>query len=156
MKTKTTPRWLKVLLVIFLILFLHTFFYRMSPFTTYIPFTGRLWSMNAGDMESIELRSIHLDYEECVITDPEALEELCDLLNSFRYSVILPEFLLPDYGGGDNHAIFTDGKTGKEEFITFSERYVIFRDIRFYPRNDALDELMEFVMEKAEFFKNNV
>ena len=87
---KRLPKPVKIILIIVLIIYLLFVLTRLTGrFLTYIPFSGRIFSLQEGDAERISIEyggSFIADY-----ADAEAKKEIIEKLNAIRYSAWLPD-----------------------------------------------------------------
>lgn len=125
--------------VIFLmVLFVTT---RYSTYTTYVPFTGRIF-----DIEPDEVRRIRVENGSSLVqvefTTQEELEEICKVLNNLRYTRWFPDIPIPM--GGWSRCVFLDTGNGTK-FFEFTSKSLLSRGIWYRITPETLAPLLEYV-----------
>lgn len=156
-KKKKRKKFLLVLLCILLVLYILFVATRFSPFTSYVPFSGRLFALEPEAVSTIEIRSINTgqwlqlkpagytwingEAVDCAAT----LEETAALLNSFRYGFWLPNpfALLPLSDGAQD--IYIKLESGESIICDFSENTVQFRGVIYFDRSGVMQRLFSLI-----------
>lgn len=133
-KLRKTAKYIVVFMVLCFILGL----FRISAITTYIPFTGRYFDIEADEVEEFVIQHygdyIHFD-------SSEDIEMMCNHLNSMRYRCCLLFIEMIAKGGGPEYWLWVDLKDGTSHRISLGN-YSISLDnsvgawILYYPPED--------------------
>lgn len=129
-----------VVLAIVLLLYAVFVFTRFTTFTGYIPFTGRIFSIDKAELTEIMIAN-GVDINYVTVEDDEGLSELADTLNGLRYYVWLPD-LTPPHGGWSYFMSLQD-EAGKVYQFQFGENWVNVNRVIYFLRGDGLRELIE-------------
>ncbi len=118
LRTVLITTFINILIVIFLI-FLTIGIPRWSrPYTTYIPFSGKLFNINAEEVDKIAIYGY--EFREYTMEDAE-FYEIIDFMNSFRYSRFAPIDSPVDDSGRVTHTgaggITINGDYGSSFFL---------------------------------------
>ena len=129
-----------VVLAIVLLLYAVFVFTRFTTFTGYIPFTGRIFSIDKAELTEIMIAN-GVDINYVTVEDDEGLSELADTLNGLRYYAWLPDLSIPR--GGWSYFISLQDEAGKVYQFQFGENWVNVNRVIYFLRGDGLRELIE-------------
>lgn len=114
---------------------------RYSRYTTYIPFSGRIFDVTPEEVRKIRVANSDACIEVNFDTE-EGLEEICDVLNSLRYRSWFPS--IPIGMGGWSCGIFIYSEN-QHYFYQFGEEYLLCRGIWYKITPETLSPLLEYV-----------
>ena len=115
---------------------------RYSGYSTYVPFTGQIFRLKAGEVESVRITNgstgVTCNYAE----GEEGFSDLLDTLNSLRYWAWIPD--PPVARGGYEYVLWI--QTGGESVgFQFTSRSILVRGIWYQVRGPQLGRLAELV-----------
>lgn len=148
MKAKIIRAWKKhpvivILSCIVLAGYLTFAFTRFSAYTTYAPFSGRVFDMKENDVKYIRItngnttQTINLEKEDAVT------KEVIRSLNDFRYNFWLP--IIPLGSVGYSYAFGIHMENGEYYSHIISSNGVDVRGVWFHCSNESLQKLMDIV-----------
>ncbi len=106
------------LLIVITLIFLVIGIPRWSrPYTTYVPFSGKLFDINLDEVDKIAtLKWTPGGYDSSEYTsEDDKFHEIIDFMNSFRYSRVFPSYDPNEVSGGSESITIT-GDSGEEVF----------------------------------------
>ena len=122
-----------VLALAYLIVFVPS---RFSAYTTYIPFSGKVFQISADDVDTITFWKYG---ETIVYTDSEDKAEIVNLLNGFRYWYWMPS--LPVGMGGWTYMIDIDGDSKSENYV-FGDSWIKVNGLYLYGKTGYFDAIL--------------
>ena len=114
---------------------------RYSPFTTYIPLSGKLFAENVEDADVIFLQN-GTTGEQYFFETAEEKAEIAEILNGLRYRFWIPD--LPVARGGWSYRIAIETKTRQYSY-SFGSNYLTVNGIIYFLPEGQLDVLTEYV-----------
>ena len=116
---------------------------RSSGHTQYIPFTGRVFSINSGEVGTIRIINGNtgktIDYD---LGDSENMNRIIAHLNSFRYRFWIPR--PPIKFGGFSYSVIVR-INGEMHHFMFSDNHIIVRGVYFFGPRNYFSELTNLV-----------
>ena len=131
-------RILIVLILFVQILFIVT---RFNVFTTYIPFSGRIFLIDQAEIDEICVQS-GLTGEVYYFSESQELDHACQLLNNLRYAYWYPDVSVPM--GGWQYRVVIVGEDGGRSFH-FGSDYIKVNGVIFQLRNEGMQDLLQYV-----------
>ena len=114
---------------------------RYSQYTTYIPFTGRIFDIDAGDLDGVTVRN-GTTGESVYFETAEEIESIVCSINALRYKFWTPK--APGSRGGWSYGIKL-GSGDEYEWFLFTENWIEAQGVLYYIRGDALRQFVDLV-----------
>lgn len=135
-------RWKLIGLACVLILWALFAVTRFGPFTTYLPFSGRLFAVDTAKAETIFVQNGTTGQQHFFDTEEE-MDQIAEQLNGLRYRVWIPR--LPIATGGWSYRMAIE--TGDRQYsYTFGENYMIVNGIVYLIPAEQLQALRNYVV----------
>lgn len=135
-KIKKHKGWF-VLGIIVLVIYIVFAATRYSEHTLFIPFTGRVFDIDAEEMTCFTLRS-GCTGENISYTEADEFQEMTNCLNGFRYIAWLPSNPFPT--GGWTYAVRLDFKDGSSQTYTFGKNWIEAKGVVYFSVGKYFDE----------------
>lgn len=149
MKIQKTPVRKKAAAVFLLILLLAGYIVfaatRYSGYSTYVPFSGQIFSLKAGEVEGIRITNGSTGVTREYAEREEGFGDQLDTLNFLRYWAWIPE--IPVARGGYEYALWI--QTGGESVsFLFTTRSILVRGVWYHIRGPQLGQLADLVTKQ--------
>ena len=115
---------------------------RFGPFTTYVPFSGKVFQMDSASIESFSIRDgstgTMINYET-----EEDINEMAEFLGAFRSDYWVPDIPIPRSGW--SYAVVVFSKDGTSDSFEFTPYWIQVRGIQYHIHDAYFDGLIDMV-----------
>ena len=115
--------------IILLVIFIVFAVTRCGSHTVFIPFTGRVLNIDAGELDLVYIHSGNTG-EKISYTGTDELQMMADKLNGFRYILWLPKNPIPS--GGWTYRVVLEFKDGTSQSYYFGGNWIEVRGLRYF------------------------
>lgn len=115
---------------------------RYSGYSTYVPFTGQIFRLKAGEVEGVRITNGSTGVTQNYTEGEDGFLDLLDTLNSLRYWAWIPD--IPVARGGYEYALWIQAG-GESVYFQFTSRSILVRGVWFHVRGSQLGRLAELV-----------
>ena len=134
-------RWKRVLLICILALWALFAVTRFGRFTTYLPFSGRLFAIDSTEVTTNFIQNGTTGQQHFFETEEEKTQ-IAEVLNGLRYRVWLPTIPIAKGGWSYRIAIETEDR---QYSYSFGPRDMTVNGIIYWVPTEQLSQLMEYV-----------
>lgn len=114
---------------------------RFSEYTTYRPFSGRVFNITSENVKSVRIVNGNTGYIADYLDD-ESIRELVNYINKFRYQYWIPE--LPLKTGGYEYALWLS-IDGEALYFKFTPDMILVRGVWYECSDQYLSKLADLV-----------
>lgn len=143
-KIKKRGIWI-IVAIILLLIFIVFAVTRYSDHTLFIPFTGRVLNIDAGELDLVYIHSGNTG-EKISYTETGEIQVMTDKLNGFRYILWLPKNPIPS--GGWTYRMVFEFKDETSQSYYFGRNWIEVRGLRYFSADKYFDDLSELLDEK--------
>lgn len=140
-----------VLLIILLAAYLLFAFTRQSEYSTYVPFSGKVFNIKREDVDAVcifngnQVISVDLD-------DDQQIQQVVELLNGLRYQFWIP---VPPIGSSGYSYLLWLEIDGERIAFKFNKNQILVKNVWYFCGDHCLSALTDMVSEPVQEHSQN-